>query len=99
MSDGKARATLSKGRQSWCVFLATLYAWGWMESKNCAIHTLGKNYGREAKSSLRNLIAERLVFLSNIQKRVPDSAKFTLSELNRFLEAIEASIFPTGPVE
>lgn len=64
-----------------------------------AIHAIGKNYGREAESSLRNLIPERLVFLSNIQKRVPDSAKFTLSELNRFLESIESSIIPAGPVE
>ena len=64
-----------------------------------AIHAIGKKYGLEAESALRNLIPERLVFLSNIQKRVPDSAKFTLFELNRFLEAIEASIIPAGPVE
>lgn len=63
-----------------------------------AVHAIGKNYGRETESALRNLIPKRLVFLSNIQKRVPGSAKFTLSELNRFLEAIEASIIPAEPV-
>lgn len=64
-----------------------------------AVHTIGKNYGREAESALRNLIPERLVFLSNIQKKVPESAKFTLSEMNRFLKAIESSIILPGPVE
>lgn len=64
-----------------------------------AVYTIGKYYGREAESALRNLIPERLVFLSNIQKKVPESAKFTLSEMNRFLKAIESSIILPGPVE
>ena len=34
-----------------------------------AIHAIGKNYGREAESALRNLIPGRLLFLTNIQNR------------------------------
>ncbi len=64
-----------------------------------AVHAIGKGYGREAEAALRNLIPERLFFLANIQKRLPESAKFTLSEMHRFLEAIESSIIPAGPVE
>ena len=64
-----------------------------------AVHAIGKSFGREAESSLRNLISKRLIFLANIQKRLPESAKFTLMELKRLMEAIEASIIPAAPVE
>jgi len=64
-----------------------------------AVHAIGKSFGREAESVLRNLIPERLFFFANIQKKLPKSAKFTLSEMRRFLAAIESSIVPAGPVE
>jgi len=64
-----------------------------------AIHTIGKGFGREAESALRRLIPERVIFLANIQKRLPESARFTLSELQRLLEAIESSIIPAEPGE
>lgn len=64
-----------------------------------AVHAIGKSFGREAESALRGLIPERLIFLANIQKRLPESAKFTLSELQRLLQVIESSIIPAGPVE
>ncbi len=64
-----------------------------------AVHAIGKSIGREAESALHNLIPDRLFFLSNIQRRLPESAKFTLSEMRRFLAAIESSIVPAGPVE
>lgn len=64
-----------------------------------AVHAIGKNFGREAESALRNLIPERLIFLANIQKRLPESAKFSLSEFQRLLEVIQSSIIPAGPAE
>jgi len=64
-----------------------------------AVHAIGKSFGREAESALRNLIPDRLFFFANIQRRLPDSAKFTLSEMRRFLAAIGSSIVPAGPVE
>ena len=64
-----------------------------------AVHAIGKSFGREAESALHNLIPDRLFFLANIQRRLPDSAKFTLSEMRRFLAAIGSSIVPAGPVE
>jgi len=42
---------------------------------------------------------KRLIFLANIQNRLNESAKFTLSELQRLLEMIKASILPVKPVE
>ncbi|NLW36816.1 MAG: hypothetical protein GXY80_15270 [Syntrophorhabdus aromaticivorans] len=64
-----------------------------------AVHAIGKSFGREAESALRNLIPEHLFFLANIQKRLPESAKFTLSEMQRFMAEIESSIVPAGPIE
>jgi hypothetical protein len=64
-----------------------------------AVHAIGKSFGRESESALRSLIPERVIFLSMIQKRLPESAKFTLSELQRLLAAIESSIVPAAPVE
>lgn len=64
-----------------------------------AVHALGKSYGRDAEMALRNLIPDRLVFLANIQKRLPQSAKFTAAELRRLFGAMESSVIPAGPVE
>ncbi|MEW6236184.1 MAG: hypothetical protein AB1656_12430 [Candidatus Omnitrophota bacterium] len=43
------------------------------------VNDISKNVSREAVIPLRHLIPERLVFLANIQKRLPDSAKFTIA--------------------
>jgi hypothetical protein len=64
-----------------------------------AVHAIGKSFGREAETALRNLIPDRLIFLGNVQKRLPESAKFTLSELQRLLDSIESLMVPSGPVE
>lgn len=63
------------------------------------IRTIGKSFGHEAEAALRNHIPKRLIFLSNIQKRLPGSAKLTTAELNKLLKAIESSIAPLAPVE
>jgi GTPase Era involved in 16S rRNA processing len=64
-----------------------------------AARAIGKSIGREAELSLRRLNPNRLVFLSNIQKRVSKRAEFTLAELNRLISAIMSTITPTGPIE
>ncbi|MFZ5452121.1 MAG: hypothetical protein ACOZF2_09675 [Thermodesulfobacteriota bacterium] len=64
-----------------------------------AVHSIGKSFGRESEPALRSLIPERVIFVSMIQKRLPESAKFTLSELQRLLVAIESSIVPAAPAE
>jgi len=64
-----------------------------------ALRAIGKSFGREAELSLRRLIPDRIAFLSNIQKKVGTKAHFTLSEMNRLLEAIMSTTRPIGPVE
>lgn len=64
-----------------------------------AIHTIGKSFGHEAETALKSLIKERVVFFANIQKRLPESAHFTLSELRKLLDAVASSIAPVGPIE
>jgi len=64
-----------------------------------AAGSIGKSFGREAELSLRRLNPDRLVFLSNIQKRVGETARFTLAELDRLINAIMSTITPVGPVE
>ena len=64
-----------------------------------AIHTMGKSFGHEAETALKSLIPERVIFLSSIQKRVPESAQFTLSELRKLLDAIESSKVPAEAIE
>ena len=60
-----------------------------------AVHAIGKASGREAEFSLKRLIPDRLVFLSDIQNRLP--ARFTRSELARLLDVISSSIEPPPP--
>lgn len=64
-----------------------------------AIHTIGKEFGREAELAFRCLIPDRLVFLSNIQKEVPDTAKATREQLGQLLETITSSGIPDEPRE
>lgn len=64
-----------------------------------AVHAMGKSYGREAETALRKLVPERIVFFSVIQKKIPESAKFTRSELNRFVSIIASLTKPAAPVE
>jgi hypothetical protein len=42
-----------------------------------AIHTIGKDFGREAEITLRNIAENNIFFLSKIQKKLPDTAKLT----------------------
>ena len=64
-----------------------------------AARAIGKTFGREAELSLRRLNPDRLVFLSNTQKKVNRTAQFTLGELHRLINAIMSTIAPAGPVE
>lgn len=64
-----------------------------------AVHAIGKAFGRETESALRRLIPGRVFFLANVQQRLKDTAKFTLSELRRLLQNLEAAVVPSAPVE
>lgn len=65
-----------------------------------AVYAIGKSLGREAELSLRSLIPKRLVFLADIQKNLPETARHTRFELQRLIKEIEASIVvPTERAE
>jgi len=64
-----------------------------------AARAIGKTFGREAELSLRRLNPDRLIFLSNIQKKVGAKARFTRAELDRLIDAIMSTIAPVGPIE
>lgn len=64
-----------------------------------ASRAIGKSFGREAELSLRRLNPDRLIFLSNIQKKVGAKARFTRAELDRLINAIMSTITPVGPIE
>jgi len=64
-----------------------------------ASRAIGKSFGREAELSLRRLNPDRLIFLSNIQKKVGKTARFTIAELKRLIDAIMSTIAPAGPIE
>lgn len=64
-----------------------------------AIKAIGKSFGREAELSLRRLNPDRLIFLSNIQKRIGRNARFTLAELKRLIDVVMSTIVPVGPIE
>jgi len=64
-----------------------------------AARSIGKSFGREAELSLRRLNPNRIIFLSNIQKKVGKNARLTRSELNRLINAIMSTITPVGPIE
>lgn len=69
-----------------------------MSSFENVIYAIGKNDGREAETSLRSLIPDRVIFLANIHKTLPESAKFTLAELQRLLDLVKYSIIPSAPI-
>jgi hypothetical protein len=64
-----------------------------------AVQAIGKSAGREAEHSLKRMIPERLIFLSNIQSVLPSNKKFTRNEFQRLLKTIASSIIPPPPVE
>lgn len=64
-----------------------------------AVSAIGKTHGREAETSLRRLVPDRLVFLANIQRPLKGSARLTRSELERLLEQVFALIQPPAPIE
>jgi len=64
-----------------------------------AARAIGKSFGRESELSLLRLNPDRIVFLSNVQKRVEAKARFTLFELNRLIDVIMSTITPVGPVQ
>lgn len=63
------------------------------------VDTIGQRNGREAARALSKLIDdERLVFVADIQEPLPESKRFTRSELARLLEVIRQSIvMPAAP--
>lgn len=67
-----------------------------------AIHAVGKELGREAEVALRRLISNRIVFLAGVQDRLDlrgrGDVKFTVGEMRRLLQAVEATIAPVGPI-
>ena len=64
-----------------------------------AVQAIGKTSGRGAEHALKRLYPDRIIFLSNIQIRLPDKAKLTRKEFSRMLDAIAASIQPPLPVQ
>ncbi len=64
-----------------------------------AARSIGKAFGREAELSLRRLNPDRLVFLSSIQNRLGEGARFTRAELERMLNVIMSTITPAGQIE
>jgi hypothetical protein len=59
---------------------------------------IGKSVGREAENSLKRLIPNRLVFLSNIQNPLPEKARFTRDQFCNLLGIFDSSILPPPPV-
>lgn len=70
-----------------------------LASVDNAISAIEKMFGRDAGHALRRLLPERVVFLANIQRRLTEKAKFTISELRRLLSIITAAAQPPTPVE
>ncbi len=64
-----------------------------------AARAIGKSFGRESELSLLRLNPDRIIFLSNVQKRVEKKARFTLSELHRLIDVVMSTIAPIGPIE
>lgn len=62
-----------------------------------AIQAIGKASGRDAETSLKRLIPDRLFFLSKIQNILPANARFTRNEFVRLAELASSSILPPPP--
>lgn len=70
-----------------------------LSSVDNAVHAVGKALGRDAEHSLTRLLPDRAIFLSNIQKRLGEGARFTIGELSRLLALVEASTVLPEPVD
>jgi hypothetical protein len=64
-----------------------------------AVRAIGKTLGREAESSLKRLVPNRLLFLSGIQHVLKPENKLSRNALAGILKASEASIVPPEPDE
>lgn len=53
--------------------------------------------GRTAENALSRTISDHVFFVSSIQDPIKDSARFTRSELNRLVAAIQETIVPAAP--
>jgi len=62
-----------------------------------AIGSLREVLGRSAENALNRAVADRVFFVSNIQEPIKQSAKMTLTELERLLSAIQKTILPPPP--
>lgn len=63
-----------------------------------AIGAISKSQGRDAANALRQIIPDRVVFLSKIQKKLPSKSQLTLTQFDKLLEAIAKSILPKEPI-
>jgi len=63
-----------------------------------AMQAIGKSVGREAENSLKRLIPNRLIFLSNIQAPLTERARFTRDQFGQLMEIFRSSILPLPPV-
>lgn len=70
-----------------------------LASVDNAINAVGKALGRDAEHSLRRLLPDRAVFLANIQRRLSERARFTVSELGRLLTMVKTAALPPVPTE
>ena len=64
-----------------------------------AVRAIGKTLGREAETSLRRLVPERLLFLSSIQHVLKPQNKLSKNAFTEILKAAEQSIMPPEPDE
>jgi len=63
------------------------------------VKSIGQRNGREAEHALAKLIPERLIFVSDIQKPLPEAKRFTRAELKRLMQLIRGSIVIPEPPE
>jgi hypothetical protein len=62
-----------------------------------AIAAVGKSHGHLAETALKEAVADRTVFLANLQDSLPDNAHGTRKQLRKLLEILKASIKPLEP--
>ena len=64
-----------------------------------AIGSIRESLGRSAENALRRETASKTFFLSNIQNPIKEKNRLTISELQRLVVAIQASIKPRPPAK
>lgn len=64
-----------------------------------AIGSIREVLGRSAENALRRETASKTFFLSNIQNPIKETNRLTLTELQRLVEAVQASIKPRPPAK